>query len=501
MYRIIIADDEPMECRALEQLIARGTDRCRVIQSVYNGEELVAAVRAKRPDIVIVDIQMPGLTGLDAIAILREEYRELKIIVNTAYSEFDYIKQAMKYQVVNYVLKPVKREELYGTLKIICDELDDERRFAEKNLRFGKMEGEHFMDSLLLEEPDMQSFALLQAERKTQYAGGICLYVKSCAGEDRKQAEWLTGHLWERLGKEACLLTKYHRNGMYCLILVSAFAEDFTGGFSEMLREMAGHLPDDAEEIQIGVSTWKDAPEEFAQAVLECRAVLQGKREPGLWFCSGQRSAGADETEKIFAVVNSTYEKRGWVEAAVVFLREMQSGRERLSFPVFKIGGIVCLMKLILRENHKNAGWCGDRQMQWAKWVEARNREELCAGASALPELFQEEAAREGNNYVRMAKEYMEKQYMEDVSLDMVADHVGITSFYMSRLLRRETGANFTEMLTDIRMQKALELLWKNECSIREVSERTGYVSLSYFYKVFKKYFGVTAGEILVLLE
>lgn len=139
--------------------------------------------------------------------------------------------------------------------------------------------------------------------------------------------------------------------------------------------------------------------------------------------------------------------------------------------------------------------------MQWAKWVEARNREELCAGASALPELFQEEAAREGNNYVRMAKEYMEKQYMEDVSLDMVADHVGITSFYMSRLLRRETGANFTEMLTDIRMQKALELLWKNECSIREVSERTGYVSLSYFYKVFKKYFGVTAGEILVLLE
>ena len=63
MYRIIIADDEPMECRALEQLIARGTDRCRVIQSVYNGEELVAAVRAKRPDIVIVDIQMPGLTG------------------------------------------------------------------------------------------------------------------------------------------------------------------------------------------------------------------------------------------------------------------------------------------------------------------------------------------------------------------------------------------------------------------------------------------------------
>ena len=93
MYKIIIADDEALECVALEQMIAEGMNGCKVIGTVYNGLDLVREVEKAGPDIVIVDLHMPGMGGLDAIEILREKKRNLKIVIHTAYSEFSYIKR------------------------------------------------------------------------------------------------------------------------------------------------------------------------------------------------------------------------------------------------------------------------------------------------------------------------------------------------------------------------------------------------------------------------
>lgn len=168
------------------------------------------------------------------------------------------------------------------------------------------------------------------------------------------------------------------------------------------------------------------------------------------------------------------------------------------------MGEILCLMRILSQENRKSGRWIGHTVMKWEEWMMAENYADLAKNLDKLKEVqgtsqsFKEKKDADANTYVLLALDYMENQYSSDLSLDAVAEQVGITPFYLSRLFRKELEVNFTDILTDLRMGKALELLCEDDCSIKEVCERTGYISLSYFYKVFKKYFGVTAGDILV---
>ena len=91
---------------------------------------------------------------------------------------------------------------------------------------------------------------------------------------------------------------------------------------------------------------------------------------------------------------------------------------------------------------------------------------------------------------------FMEQNYMEDISLEDAAENSGISSFYLSRLLKQELHQTFVEILTDIRMQRAMNLLIDENNTVREVAEKSGYNNITYFYKVFKKYTGMNISEL-----
>ena len=116
MYQIIIADDEAIECRALEMMIRNDFPMLQTLPSASNGAELIAGVRKYHPDIAVVDINMPQLSGLDAMELIRAENHEMKIIIVTAYSEFDYARRALKLGVADYLLKPVDRKTFRETI-------------------------------------------------------------------------------------------------------------------------------------------------------------------------------------------------------------------------------------------------------------------------------------------------------------------------------------------------------------------------------------------------
>ena len=105
------------------------------------------------------------------------------------------------------------------------------------------------------------------------------------------------------------------------------------------------------------------------------------------------------------------------------------------------------------------------------------------------------------NSYEERAVLYMEQNYMNDISLDEVAANVGISSFYLSRLLKQKNNTTFVEMLTDIRIREAILMLRRNEVRIKDVGERVGYLNTTYFYKVFKKNTGMTVGEMKEYFE
>ena len=110
MYRIIVADDEMIECRALEMMLRNDFPELEVVPSVYNGTDLIAGIEKYQPDIAIVDINMPQLNGLDALELIRTRNQQLKIIISSAYSDFEYVKRAMKLGASDYILKPLEKD-------------------------------------------------------------------------------------------------------------------------------------------------------------------------------------------------------------------------------------------------------------------------------------------------------------------------------------------------------------------------------------------------------
>ena len=111
------------------------------------------------------------------------------------------------------------------------------------------------------------------------------------------------------------------------------------------------------------------------------------------------------------------------------------------------------------------------------------------------------QAGKKSKDYVEKTILYMEKYYMKDISLEQAAEVSGISSFYLSRLLKQELNQTFVGMLTEIRMMNALRMLWEGKYTVKEIALQSGYNNITYFYKVFKKYTGMSVGEIREYVE
>ena len=123
MYRLLIADDEPLQRRALTQLIGRKLPEVEVVCQAANGEEAVAGAKEYRPHLVLMDIKMPGKNGLDAAKEILESAPETKVIMLTAYDEFSYAQTALQLGAVNYLLKLVRPNDLFQALERCLDGL------------------------------------------------------------------------------------------------------------------------------------------------------------------------------------------------------------------------------------------------------------------------------------------------------------------------------------------------------------------------------------------
>lgn len=127
-YRILIADDEPIECTALELLLKNTFTNIQILPSVFNGIDFVSSVRENHPDVVIVDINMPGLNGLDALDMIRSRNPDMKIMIHSAYSEFEYAKRALSLNAFDYIVKPVQKPVFVETMKKIFASLEQEKK-------------------------------------------------------------------------------------------------------------------------------------------------------------------------------------------------------------------------------------------------------------------------------------------------------------------------------------------------------------------------------------
>lgn len=533
MIQVLIADDEEVECAALERMLTVHFPQVQVLPSVYNGYTLVQMVEEKRPEIVIVDINMPGMGGLEALKVLCDRSFQPAVIIHTAYNNFEYIRTALLMGAKNYLVKPVfEADFVVAFSKVYTAVL--QKKEMEAAMTPGTMMGrisyvteKNIMMSLLLGTPDSAAWALYKPTMQIGTNGmGACAIRLS----DGKDIAALSSEFLFELRQKCKCMSIVHQETLYCLLILQSPYD--RNNYKQWVRKTLGEaLQTFCRRKRLvfhaGCSDRRDEIEGLARAVREAEAALDASAENHICFES-------DLEEKIknpfsgYAEILADSIREGrspFVGEVSVWKKICAAIQENAASGAAGFFVCVCAQKMIIRSAeflHMDARLLG---MDWTLQERLRNmiaeilrdREQgedvaqgnvelLKAGMSAehlrqyiereIKQLERDsrETERKPNSYVEAAITYIREHYNEPISLQTVAEEAGITQFYLSRLLKQEKDQTFPDLLTELRLGRAIALMNRKDMNIQTIGESVGYTA-KYFTQLFRATFGVSVRE------
>lgn len=507
MYRIVIADDEGLECKALEKILLEYFPNVMVLPSVPNGIELISCIEREKPDIAIIDINMPGINGLEAMEMIRMKHSEMKILIVSAYSKFEYAQKALYLGATDYLLKPIKVRYFIETIRKLCEELDQEKRQHEEKKGMDNLKKEYrialeneLISDFILETADSVRCQKYLDSLNHTYYGGVILSIQHMRKNNSTDLSYQA--FLEDFKRICNCFGKVYKNSfVLCLFSIAAGIDK---NYKKWVTEMVDCVLErykDKQDFMIGVSSWKYTIEELAVGRRESNIALYDREKPGIYFFSPEFkiSKQGSYSKDLVNCIEALQEKRQ-IEAIDLleqFFKKAEDQKE--SIPMLKVFGIELILRLLSIIEKKT------EPLEWDYWkkIIAQNtyKELLNCLKQMIHTLFEPYTPQRYNKYIKKSTEYIFQHFMEDLSLDKVASQSGISSFYLSRLFKQELGSTFLEILTNIRIAKALEFLCTKNDTVEKISEKTGYLNVSYFYKVFKKQTGMTIGEIKNFLD
>ncbi len=512
MYRVLIADDEPIECQGLEMMLKNYFEDMEILPSVYNGVDLIRSVTEQKPDIAIVDINMPGISGLEALEILKMKEVSVKMIINTAYSDFELVQQAIVLGASDYILKPTDQEKFCHTMKRVCEIIDQEKEKDQKTkvstqmlYQMKEIIEEEIMSSIILGTPNEKSFCLYLKEEKIKYRGSMLVAAIASERRDSTRLEKVEQIVRAELKKFCRFQTRVYQNILYFHLIpgIQTAEENYREWIENLAQVLKKKIWEQEKiEMRFGVSSWKYEFEKMGEALKESRIAVQQSAKHVTFYEKGNvidRQAIFPDT---FAEEIAVCFQRGEMEKIKKELQnksqQIQKGhwlRENVQMEA--ISFLIEIYKK-LHDRQELDVFCQFSYQDIMKQMkECENEEQILNQTIEVIKQFQKKTRKERkhSSYEEKAVLYMEQNYMNDISLDEVAENVGISSFYLSRLLKQKNNSTFVEILTDIRIREAILMLQQKEIRIKDIGKKVGYLNPTYFYKVFKKNTGMTVGE------
>jgi len=530
MLKVFLVEDEVVVREGIKNNIAWSEHGFIFCGEASDGELAINQIRQKKPDIIITDIKMPFMNGLELSRLVKRDDPEVKIIILSGYGEFEYAKEAINIGIEDYLLKPINAEELLKAVKRVAQKIMAEREEKENLMKFRREMQENEVQGKrnFFHEMINSSLSLSDILDKGRQLG-INLYA---------------GYYNIILFKAT---SKNHRDGYFSKTLVS-LSEELAAYFEEhdilwFDRSLEGYA------IILKADTMKELKrqQDIYIAELEQLICKYGNLTyfGGIGSCVNRLSElylSFEEASRAFAyrfIANQSQffeaekmnglkhqEDNPWAdmvdtqyldkEAAEKFLRNGELGEVNYFVEEY-LGnyGKAAKKSLIFRQYILM-----DMYFIAVKFIERLGKdncvktEELFQAPqqmnhivadydktiSCIKELFtraitcrNEAATRKFSNIVEETKEYIHKNYQaEELSLNSAASYVNISPSYLSSVFSQETGQTFVKYLTDLRMDKAKELLVCTNKRSSEIGTLVGYKDPHYFSYLFKKTQGCT---------
>lgn len=500
--RIVIVEDELKIRTGMAKLISSHTAH-RVVGEAKNGKDGLELILRLRPDLVISDIRMPVMDGLEMLGEMEKAGVKCHSVILSGYSEFEYAQKAIRYGVDDYLLKPLAAEDVIGMLDQLQRQLEEEEKRQARTV-------EGLFRSLLSGDSPAAGQEVLMLKKSGGYGDDIPYYLLAgYLGDASAAYSNYVSEVWRGLAgrypdSHLAVVTLENARQMFCLFQAGAREEELEQKLQVRLYLNAREQDHPVWALERVEALTADALSTSKQALYELqlcgvrlgyRTLLTRRKAAqvpvGEYEYSKQLEAGMKS-----AACNGTPEQI--LKAAGDFKTEVRGMKWEPRYFWHAYSGAIHLLGSTFREINPAA----------YKAVQNLDMERQVADAVTLFELercldqvmqiiSEASAAREDiRNYtILRAINYIKEHYQENLSLEQLADYLGMTPEYLSTLFNREVGLNFSVFLKQFRISHAKRLLKGTDRKIYEIAQAVGYHDPKYFNRVFKEVVGVSPGD------
>jgi len=524
MYTIIIADDENVMRRGISKTIEDyGKDKFKVIAMAKNGKDGLESIKKYKPDIILSDIRMPLMTGLEMIEASRNLGIYSKVIFLSGFGEFEYVKSAINLKVETYLLKPVPPQELMNILNDIAKKISEENVLTSHIIENMPVMKQKFFSDLLVKHYKDDDY--VESELKFYnipiIKGDFLVLIFKI--DDYNNKDYIDEIMENQLCKYAIfnistellsntfkIVSYYSENDEFTIIINYGYDEEKNllevyNVCYNICEKVEQHLKTTVT-IALGkvFSGFSGISKSYSDALnsIEHRHILGRNR-----IITMEDVKLLDKIESEDLELNS-YEDRLIAdiklckkERARALLKDIQNMLIKDKFSLNQIRIIaIQILTIIIKEI---SNWSSENSKIFQKnfhLVSAKinSLNTIYDIFGALSKTIDEIIFTIDNEHntqqkliVEQAIKYIEKNYhMESLSLSDVASRVHINSSYLSTLFKKETNENFIDYLTRMRMEKAQMLLRNETLKAYEISNAIGYSNPQYFSLCFKKFTG-----------
>lgn len=531
MYRLFLVDDEPGARKGLRNYFKWDRYGIEVVGEADDGDSAIELIQQVKPDIVLTDVKMPNMDGIQLAIKLREQFENIKIVFISGHDDVEYLKSALKVEAIDYILKPVNLKELEAVIEKVLNIIGSEERQKEvlnqMNIKLNQsmpLLRERFLISLIHD----RITNLASVEKKMDFlginlptAGMLCVFVISV--DD-------SAEVFDNITERDRQLTSFA-----IINTCQELIDMYTGGYAFENRpgEYVGILrlhPDDEEEKLFALANnIKDSLQEYLQLSV---TIGVGKKVDQLGkLTESYTMAYEAASQKLFLGKNQTI-TMDCLETGTdnVYRFDMEKGQKLILS--LRAADEKNMMKILdevfdglLNSRNSSSMYCHNiclnlillasnlsieldifpederfkektlmENLFRLETVEDMKRfvtvyfQQICA-------LIYEKRSRKSRNVIEQIKEIIAKRFSENLTVNDIANEVFLTSTYVCLIFKQETGETINEYLTKVRMENAKLLLKDYSFKLYDICYAVGYEYPNYFSKQFKKYTGLSPSE------
>lgn len=530
LYSIILVDDEEEVRKSIIKQIDWESAGFQVVGDAENGEDALEKIEVLEPDVVLTDIRMPYMDGLTLAEKIRQRYPSTKVVIFSGYDDFEYAQKAIKLNVTEYILKPVNVEELTSILKRIKSNLDEEieekrnvSRLRENYRKSLPIIREQFFNDMVHRRlaDDLIESKLREYDIPITGARKWIIAAIDVEKSDDRSKKTLSLHEEEELIpisvmqivreklKSYCRFSLFQSTAEAGLVVIAALDDDnTTTGLIDVLGDICKETKRILEvPVTIGIGHSVTGLSKIAGSYQSAVEALGYKAVVGSGitiYINDMEPVGSgklefdnsDESDFISAVKFGPDEK---IEAVMVRISgKLESARVHYRQQQVYVFGVLNTVIQMIQQYDLNLEEILGGELEYLSVIDKlQKREEfgewLLKTARKMNQAINQERDMATRQVIQQAKQYIMDNYQNpDLSVEMICRHLHMSPAYFSTMFKKETGQAYIAYLTEIRLNKAVELLNKTDDKTYVIASKVGYQEQNYFSYVFKKKFGVS---------